>query len=222
MKQEPSQLLVVAGKARSIQEALGVLESYPSKTPAAFDLIGPGEQGKLTADEVIRTRRISSRISTREVTFFLETAATAPWIDAPADLASADPDASAADGNLFSSMTALYWHFALAAPKGVSFAKISKVLHLKMPNLFPILDSHIARSYAPSAKQLRANYPQLGWRRRTWIAVRHDLITPRASGALDELRDRLRSYECADAKKQERVQRLNGLTDLRLLDILVW
>lgn len=47
---------------------------------------------------------------------------------------------------------------------GVSFAKISKVLQLKLPSLFPILDSHIARSYSPAAKMLGRDYLQLGWR----------------------------------------------------------
>lgn len=222
MKQEKAQTLQVAGNVLSIGDALGILEEYPRKTPGAFDLVGAGEAGKLTDQEVIRTRKLRSRISDKEVTFFVEIAATAPWIDAAADLAAADPDADPADGGLFSSMTDLYWHFAEGAPKGVSFAKISKVLHVKVPNLFPILDSHIARSYAPAAKKLRVDYPQFRWRRRTWIAVRNDLLPGRASGALNELRGRLRSYESADAKKQEQIRRLDGLTDLRLLDILVW
>lgn len=33
---------------------------------------------------------------------------------------------------------------------------------------------------------------------------------------------RLHSYESNDINKQEEVRLLNGLTDLRLLDILVW
>lgn len=151
------------------------------------------------------------------MTYFVETSATAPWISAAADLANADPE-----GTLFVAMTDLYWHFAESSPKGVSFAKISKVLHLKQPSLFPILDSHIARSYAAAAKMLRTEYPHFGWRRRTWLAVRHDLLTARASGALDELRLRLRSYESDDITKQQEVRLLDGLTDLRLLDILDW
>lgn len=104
----------------------------------------------------------------------------------------------------------------------MSFAKISKVLHLKLPGLFRILDSHVARCYAPAAKILRRDYPQLGWRRRTWIAVRNDLLEVRASGGLEELRRQIRSYESDDINKQQAVRLLDGLTDLRLLDILVW
>lgn len=104
----------------------------------------------------------------------------------------------------------------------MSFAKISKVLHLKLPHLFPILDSHLARSYAPAAKLLRTGYPQFGWRRRTWIAIRNDLLEACNSGAVSELRRQLRSYESGDINKQREVRLLDGLTDLRLLDILVW
>lgn len=217
MKDEAKQELNVASHVRTIEEAMGILESYPRKTPAAFDYLGGGEPKKLTSEEVIRTRKISSRISNKEVTFFVETSATAPWIGTPADLANADPE-----GKLFAAMTDLYWHFAENSPNGVSFAKISKVLHLKQPGLFPILDSHIARSYAPAARALRTDYPQLGWRRRTWVAIRNDVLAARASGALGELRQRLRSYESDDIIKQQDVRLLVGLTDLRLLDILVW
>ncbi|MGW6172254.1 DUF6308 family protein [Arthrobacter sp. NPDC055138] len=221
MKQKTAQTLIVAGQSRSVQDSLGILERYPRKTPAAFDLIGPGQVGELTGEEVVRTRKISSRISNREVAFFIKTAATAPWIDA-ADLADASPGTGLTDGQLFTSMSDLYWHFAEGAPKGVSFAKISKVLHLKMPSLFPILDRHIARSYTPAAKALKVDYPQLGWRRRTWLAIRNDLLDARASGGLDELRAAIRSYESTDARQQDHVRRFDGLTDLRLLDILVW
>lgn len=217
MKQGAEQTLTVAGHVKTVEDALGVLEQYPRKTPSAFDYPGAGDPGKLTAQEVIRTRKISSRISNKEVIYFVEASATAPWISAHANLVEADPEST-----LFAAMTDLYWHFAEGAPKGVSFAKISKVLHLKQPNLYPILDSHVARTYATSAKSLRTEYPQFGWRRRTWLAIRKDLLAARTSGALAELRRRLRSYECHDINKQQDVRLLNQLTDLRLLDILVW
>lgn len=208
----------VAGQTCSLQEALVRLINYPPKTPVAFDFPGSGEPGRLTADEVKRTRKISSRISNAEVEFFVRTAATAPWGDRRADLADADPQHQ----ELFTAMTDLYWHFGENAPKGVSFAKISKVLHIKQPHLYPILDRHIRRSYAPSARALRTHFPELGWRRRTWVAIRNDLVGARSSGALSALRELLRGFESADAREQQRVRNLDALTDLRLLDILVW
>lgn len=217
MRHEVEQTFTVAGHVRTVKDALGVLEKYPRKTPPAFDYPGAGEPEILTAQEVVRTRKISSRISNKEVLFLIEASQTAPWIATAADLADADPESE-----LFTAMTDLYWHFAQSSPKGVGFAKISKVLHLKQPSLFPILDSHIAHSYAPAAKMLRTHHSHLGWRRRTWLAVRNDLLAARASGALNELRHRLRIYESDDLNKQQEVRLLDGLTDLRLLDILVW
>jgi hypothetical protein len=177
MNESTTTAINVAGHARSLQEAMDIMVRYPRKTPMAFDLVGAGEPANLTAEEVRRTRKISSRISNNELAFFIETAETAPWIQSKADLADADPDSN----GLFPTMTDLYWHFAERSPKGVNFAKISKVLHLKQPSLYPILDSHVRRAYNPAAKALRSEYPEFGWRRRTWTAIRNDLLDARAT-----------------------------------------
>ncbi|WP_416416172.1 hypothetical protein [Paenarthrobacter aromaticivorans] len=52
--------------------------------------------------------------------------------------------------------------------------------------------------------------------------MRKDLLDARNSGALEVLRNNLRSYESPDTSQQEAVRQLNKLSDLRLLDILVW
>jgi hypothetical protein len=72
-------------------------------------------------------------------------------------------------------------------PKGVSIAKISKVLYLKYPALYPILDTHLMMAYAPQIRDLRKTYPELGRRRRAWVAIREDLLEVRAAGAIEEL-----------------------------------
>lgn len=214
---DPTMSIRIGGQSKSLRDAFDRLVNYPAKTPAAFDFLGAGEPGLLTAEEVKRTRKVSSRISNAEVDFFVDAATTAPWVEPYADLADAEP------GNaLFGAMTELYWHFGEVAPKGVSFAKISKVLYVKHPHLYPILDSHIRRGYAPPARALRSQFPELGWRRRTWVAVRRDLIDARSSGVIGELRGLLRGYESDDVKKQQRVRSLDALTDLRLLDICAW
>lgn len=217
MNEETEPTITVAGRTRTLPEAFEVLLRYPRSTPPAFDFVGPGLPEQLTPTEVKRTRKINSRISNLELAFFVETADTAPWIDADSDLATADPDA-----RLFSDMTDLYWHFAERAPKGVNVGKISKVLHLKMPHLYPILDRRVVDAYRPLARALRGHYPQLNRRRRTWLAVRDDLLAARSTGALELLRGRLRGFESADKSEQEKVRRLDQLTDVRLLDILVW
>lgn len=212
--------ICVAGKNMGQQEALGILAGYWARTPPAFDYPGPGNPGELTREEVVRTRVVSSRISNEQLSFFLSAGSTAPWLAAgpDADLEDADPDGQ----GLFEEMSDLYWHFAGSAPRGVSFAKVSKVLHVKYPGLYPILDSHLRSSYASLAKGMKGGYPDLGWRRRTWVTIREDLVAARQSGALSRLRQELASYVSTDAVEQERVRSMGKLTDLRLLDILVW
>ena len=60
------------------------------------------------------------------------------------------------------------------------------------------------------------------WRRRTWVAVRNDLIAARASGAMGALRTAAESYESEDIATRDRVRRMTQLTDVRMLDILTW
>lgn len=211
--------LRVAGATYSISEAFDQLKGYPWKTPLAFDLQCSGEPGQLTVDEVMRTRKVSSRMSHAEATLFVQVSATAPWVKDGADLGEADPQE--ADG-LFSGMARLYWHFEERMPRGVSIAKISKVLYLKFPALYPILDTHLLKAYTPQSRALRGTYPDFGKCRLAWTAIREELLEARSSRAMEELRRRLRDFDSSDEDEVAQVHRLNDLTDLRLLDILVW
>ena len=99
-------------------------------------------------------------------------------------------------------------------PGGVSGAKISKVLHLKRPALFPILDSHLLKTYRRSARQAARRHPERGYRCMYWAAIRDDLRRNRT--AIAELK-----AACQDDPRDQ-VRRLSRLTDLRVLDILTW
>jgi len=211
--------LTVAGKHYTLEEALEVFVSYPSGTPPRFDYPSRGEPGVITAAEIQRTHAVSSRISHAQRDYFISTAKTAPWIDPDADLASADPQER---GGLFDAMHELYVYFFNRRPERVNFAKISKVLHLKYPAAFPMIDSRLREKYREAAAELKTQYPERGWRERTWIAVREDLVRARESGALTELRDALKNYESDDVTERDRIASLANLTDLRMLDILTW
>ena len=176
-------MITIAGKDQSLDGALDRLVGYPWKTPAIYDYPGPGAPGKVTKEEIKRTRQIHSRISYAEEAYFIAASASAPWVDPSADLADADPSR---DG-LFGGMSDLYLHFAAEAPKGVYVAKVSKVLHLKLPGLFPLLDSHVQDRYRLEAKALRHIHPELGWRRRTWVASLPPLPEAHTSGHNDHL-----------------------------------
>jgi len=198
-----------------VADPLERLKIYAARvrTLTEYDLAGQGDPSRLARAEVVRTRVIASRISNHELMWFLERSRTARWSDVEpdADLRDADPGREA---GLYDRAEALYGHFRTAAPHGVSGAKISKVLHLKRPSLFPILDSHLVRTYRVSARQAARHHLDRGYRYMYWAAIRSDLT--RNGAAIAELKT-----ACA-SDDHEDVRRMSQLTDLRVLDILTW
>jgi hypothetical protein len=206
--------VVIAGI--DVPDPWGRLVSYASRYSATlirYDLAGQDDPCALSRDEVRRTRTIASRISNRELDWFVDRGQSAPWpaVDADAYLGDADP---AQKAGLYDRADALYQHFRSDAPRNVNMAKISKVLHLKRPALVPLLDSHLERKYRRLARQAALGYPARGYGRLYWAVVRDDLLLNRNS--LTALRSRFAEDD------REAVRRLAELTDLRMLDILTW
>ncbi len=184
-------------------------------TIARYDLGGVGDPRTLTGQGVARTRIIASRISNSQSAWFVERARTAPWGDVPtgASLVNADPDER--DG-LYDAAVALHEHFRTVAPAGVAVAKLHKVLHLKRPGLFPILDSRLLATYATAASLAASQHPTCGARRLCWASIREDLTDKQNADALADARARL----AADG--DPKVAAMARLTDLRLLDAVAW
>jgi len=204
-------MIVIAGRVLSMDDALSKLNYYPLKTLYRYDLPGPGDPRVLTREELIRTRALRSRISNAELNWFLDRASSAPWPSPDADLRQADPGVV---GGLYDWMLTLYDHFTSAAPSGIAMAKISKVLHLKRPAAYPILDRKITSTYRHAAGQAALRYPGQGYKRMYWAAIRRDLITNTESGALAALRRSLDG--------NGHFHDLSRVTDLRLQDMLTW
>ncbi|WP_258008586.1 DUF6308 family protein, partial [Rhodococcus sp. ENV425] len=182
---------------------------------ARYDLPGPGPAAVITVDEIARTHKVRSRISHAQRDWFIRSAVDAPWAAVPteAQLVDADPNVS---GGLYDRAEALYEHFRTAAPRQVGVAKISKVLHIKRPGLFPVRDSKVMAFYRLHARAAAARYPHRGRRKMFWAAIRDDVCTNLDNGALPLFRRRLEQSET------EQVRRLTTLTDVRLLDLLTW
>ncbi|MEU2349876.1 DUF6308 family protein [Modestobacter sp. NPDC049651] len=178
-----------------------------------YDLGGSGDPSTLSAEDVARTRVIASRISHRERDWFVARGRSAPWADVPlaADLGDADP---ALEGDLYDRLGALYEHFRVDAPRNVSMAKISKVLHLKRRALVPVLDSHLEQTYRIPARRAAVRYPARGYKRMYWAAIRDDLLANRDGITVLKAR--------AAQDEREQVRLLAELSDLRVLDILTW
>lgn len=192
-------------------EEICAYASNHGRTVREYDL-DPGDCGpnQVCNAEVRRTRRIASRISNRQGEEMLRTLAEAAWDGLPrsAVLADADPGAR---GGLYDAMSAVY--VPLLQIPGVGAAKASKLLHLKRPALFPILDSKLMRLYREPASRAARRHPERGARRLYWAAIRDDVLRNRDE--LEQVRGELRAEEGL-------VGQMAGLSDVRLLDILAW
>ena len=198
--------------ANYLEKYGGTVTHYDFRA-GTFDQIDP---------DLVRATRspwMGSRISAREATWFIERGTTAPWAAIPLDAQLKEADPLAVDG-LYDRAAILWEHFWDARPANVSTAKISKVLYLMRPGLFPILDSYLIRFYRTAA---RAAAIDLGQKRASlsrfrtlyWEAVRRDILDNEAG--LQVLRQVLAA---TGAPLPEQAAR--RLSDLRLLDMLVW
>ena len=95
----------------------------------------------------------------KQADWIVDRGTSAPWaaIALDAQLKEADP---LAEGGLYDRAAALWEHFWDARPANVSTAKISKVLYLMRPGLFPILDSYFTRFYRTAARAAAADVGQ--------------------------------------------------------------
>ena len=162
---------------------------------------------------------MGSRISAKEADWIVDRGTSAPWaaIALDAQLKEADP---LAEGGLYDRAAALWEHFWDARPANVSTAKISKVLYLMRPGLFPILDSYFTRFYRTAARAAAADVGQKRvsqgqFKTLYWEAVRRDVLASQAG--LRVLREVLAVAETPLA--QEAAGRLS---DVRLLDMLAF
>jgi hypothetical protein len=162
---------------------------------------------------------MGSRISAQQAAWIIDRGTTAPWAAIPLDAQLKDADPLAVDG-LYDRAAILWEHFWDARPANVSTAKISKVLYLMRPGLFPILDSYLIRFYRTAARAAAIDLGQkrasLGrFRTLYWEAVRRDILDNEAG--LEVLRQVLAA---TGAPLPEQAAR--SLSDLRLLDMLAW
>jgi hypothetical protein len=191
---------------------------YP-RTIRDYDLSDPGDPGLLTAAEAWRSRIVNSRLTHAERDELVSRAADAPWASVPADADLADADPAVA-GGLFASAAWLYWAFTWPEHMpGVARAKVHKVLHVKRPGLYPILDDHLMRLYKPGVSAWPARLQYLEGVTAAdsppyWAAFRDDLVANH---------DALESYRAQLAEdNSETVWPLAKLTRLCLQDIIAW
>jgi Family of unknown function (DUF6308) len=197
---------------RYLEQYGGTVTHYEFRA-ATFDQINA---------ELVRATRspwMGSRISAVEGAWIVDRGTTAPWSAIPLDAQLRDADPLAVDG-LYDRATVLWEHFWDARPANVSTAKISKVLYLMRPGLFPILDSYLTKFYRTAARaaaiDVAQQRPSLArFRTLYWEAVRRDIVASEV--ALQALRRALPATGTPLAE-----QAAERLSDLRLLDMLAF
>lgn len=200
-----------------ITDPMGVVASYVRDHEddiRGYDLFEQDSPDVITAREVLATKHVESGIDGGNLQYFLDNTVDAPWHLVPRDahLADADPDE---EGGLYDHAEELYRHFFSGRRRDMSPAKIHKVLHLKRPHLYPLLDGRMRHIYEDRASEVSKEVEGRRGRRGRlyWAAIRLDVIDN--SDAFDAIRSALASRGEPEALAQH-------LSDVRLLDILAW
>ena len=176
-----------------------------------YDFSSTGDPVVLTSEEVWRSRAIRSRVTHAERHELPVLWLTAGGADIPADARIEDAD-PLERGDLYDLAQRVARQFV--ARRGVRFTKAYKVLHIKRPELFPVLDARLRRLYADVERQYsRAYRTQLLDDYNYWGVIRQDVVAN--ARALEEYREQL-------AGGAGLLPQMATLSDVRLLDIVSW
>jgi hypothetical protein len=199
----------------NVDSARKLLLRYPRPTLRYYDFGPPSPPDEITPTDLGRLLVIEA-LYQRVAVPLLEAGQTASWhaVDPDARLVDADPE-----GSLYEAATGLFEHFL--AIDGIGNAIASKLLHLKRPAFFPLLDSEITKLYRSAAEAAyrrsgvwKARHPE--WRHLYWAAIREDLLLEENRDALVNLRDALSQSDAEESRL------LMGASDVRLIDMLAW
>lgn len=228
--QTPPQPVTVTVAGVKICDAAEVVRCYLRWAPGTiqrYDALA-GTFSEITEDLVRATYVVRSHMRSSSIPWLVERGKTAPWTRIGSDVRLVDCDPSVKNG-AYDDMCTLWYHFVDARPNGLGRTQINKVLYLMNPNVFPIFDDRLHRRYKAEATRL---YPGIlkargGTRMSTddfgWEPFRRDLKN------LKEVFKKLRGQVAATPVSPQEVAGIpihewaaKNLTDLRLLDILVW
>ena len=181
-----------------LELALDFLAAY-----SGYDAYGSSAPGSFDEGDLRLANRGGARISAAEIGAILERRA-----EIERALRKIQPDASLADAASSVPWIPLQELFdAFAGIRGVGFSKMTKALHKKRPGLIPMLDS-VVRAYLTSDDSETPSSGSFGER-----AV---ALVRRYKQDLDRNRSALREIQ------QELATRRYRLTEVRILDLLIW
>jgi len=175
-----------------LQAALAFVEAYPGYDSSDSDPASFGER------DLRHANRGGARISAAEIAAILERRRRIERA-----LRTIDPDASLAARSVPLVQLARLFD-AFADMRGVGLSKMTKALHPKRPALIPLLDSVVQAYLEP-----RTSLPEPFGERAIALVRSYKQDLDRNSSALREI-------------KRELAGRGYRLTEVRILDILIW
>lgn len=203
-------MLGVGDYELKLSDATLLVETYARDHAATilfYDFGGDAEgevrpsKGPISLSDIGRMTLLNADLAGDDVSRLLTTTDVQWSSVAPtARLEDADPDEP--DG-IYAAMNTM-WAQIRVKKSGIGPAKASKLLHLKRPFAFPILDQYVFQTYDRRHRKT-PDY---------WPMIRDDLIN--ATDDLHKLRERLASAKNLD------VRRASRLPALRVLDIIAW
>lgn len=200
--------VVVGSTVLTYDRAARMLSDYVQRYRGSiiyYDLAGDPARASvdssdhITLADIGRLVLLNPRLSGDDAASLLATDADWTLVPADARLENANPDQR---GELFDRMNKLQATFR---GRGIGPAKVAKLLHLKRPWAYPVLDRYVFKTYAGVVTTSSGS----GY----WAAIRHDLV---ASGST------LRALRADLAARGGDLRLLQPLPALRLLDILGW
>jgi hypothetical protein len=181
-----------------LELALEFLASYSS-----FDAYNSSGPGSFDEPDLRLANRGGARISAAEIAAILERRG-----EIERALHTIHPDASLADATSSVPWIPLTRLFdAFAEIRGVGFSKMTKALHPKRPALIPMLDS-VVQAYL-TEDELESHSSESFGARATALVRSYKRDLDRNQSALQEI-------------QRELTRRGYRLTEVRILDILIW
>ncbi len=222
--------LQIACRTVSVDRAHDHLQAFPLEVIVNYDFAG-NPAGKPAAHDVVMLEDLGriafmfnrNGLTAGDATALLnigrKAAADGLWNSVPhhyrfEDLDLDDPD--------LPSHPVFRLYKLFQATKGLGAAKVSKLLHIMRPNLFPIIDSRFTGSprgrgiYTLSARRAASDSAvarSAGWRTFYWKAIQQDLR---------HNRDALASLGAEYRHRSDDQAAIASLTPLRLQDIIAW
>lgn len=199
--------LTVADLRLTMDEARELLIAFAQDEPATlafYDLGGKGVCAPSDGVDLVdigRMTLMNPQLYGDDVALLLLKGRTAPWseIKHGERLEDAIPN-SENPNSLFQRALRLYQHFT--SLHNIKDGKASKLLHMKRPHFYPVLDSLVMSVYR-KAKQHHGSF---------WEAIRQDLLkNERAFNQLKEVPSALGEFKD-----------LGKLPNVRLQDIVAW